>query len=208
MSSQCAPCKQSKELHINRHREIAELLRQLEELQAKQDEEKTPAKAPEFARKYSNACAPSGMTKKERKAANKAAKRAAERPKVITTAQVEFVAQALHPHIDDEVNGVAEEARLLEDPYIKLNLYYHRGTSNTREVRYRHLSRKNSDQDDHIINADEMDALVTALKLPKIEDVKTEAERKIIVQVRKLVRDDMIVEHHENEETAMRKAGR
>jgi len=75
------------------------------------------------------------MTKKERKEANKTARRAVEKPRAITSTQVEFVADALHIY-DHELDVAEVEALLIEDPDITLNLYYHRGTSNTREIRH------------------------------------------------------------------------
>ncbi|KAF2771459.1 hypothetical protein EJ03DRAFT_372806 [Teratosphaeria nubilosa] len=201
-SSECAPCRKSDEQHIKRHRDIAELLRQLDELQEQQTAPQTPKPLPE--RRQSTAYTPSPLSKKERKAANKAKKHAANRPKAITTAQVDFVENALHPPNDD-LDEAAREAELLGDPDIKLNMYFHKGTSNSREVRHRHLTRKNSSQseDDEI----ELDTALNALNVPKPENVKTEAQRKIVVAIRTAVKDDLTTLQRETEEIGMRKAG-
>lgn len=152
---------------------------------------------------------PNRLSKKDRKVAKKAAK-IASMPKVITTKDIDFVAATLHPSDhDDDANQVAEEERrLLEDPDIKLNLYYNKGTSNTREVRYRHLKHKQADAGVEIdIEESDLDALMVALKVPVPSSVKTEAERRLLKTLREAVRADMINVQKEHEQTGMRKAG-
>ncbi|KAH9820884.1 Histidine-specific methyltransferase, SAM-dependent [Teratosphaeria destructans] len=202
-SSECAPCRKSDEQHIKRHRDIAELLRQLDDLQNQNAEPQTSKTIAE--RRQSTPYIPSPLSKKERKAANKAMKHAANRPKVLTTAQVDFVEHALHPQNDD-VDEAVREAELLEDPDIKLNMYFHKGTSNSREVRHRHLTRKNSSQS-HEEDEVELDTAMSALNVPKPENVKTEAQRKIIAVIRTAVKEDLMTLQRETEETGMRKAG-
>jgi hypothetical protein len=72
-------------------------------------------------------------TKKERKAAKKAAK-ACGRVKVITTADIAFVAQTLHPEADQSQNESA--ADFYEDADIKLNLKFNNSTCTTKSDRH------------------------------------------------------------------------
>lgn len=127
-------------------------------------------------------------------------------PKVITTADLDFVAKTLHP-CDYEKDEEEEEKKLAADPDIKLNLYYHKGTSNTREIRYRHLKHKQADKGEPNIDDSELDALMTALKAPAAKAVKTKEERKLVDKLREKVRDDMNEVEREHEQIAIRKGG-
>ena len=139
--------------------------------------------------------------------AKKAAK-IAEMPKVITTADVDRVASILHPSTPVSDAAKDEERLLLGDPDITLNLYYHKGTSNTREVRFRHLKNKQADGNIEIdIEATDLDTLMAALKVPSLAAASTETERRLIKTLREAVRDDMVRVQKEHEQTVMRKAG-
>ncbi|KAK5133708.1 hypothetical protein LTR08_007462 [Meristemomyces frigidus] len=182
---------------------MAKLLHQLKELQAAQ----APHSPKILTARNEDFSTPSPLSKKDRKVAKKAAK-IADMPKVITTADIDFVANILHPCATDSDAAQEEEQRLLEDPDIILNLYYHKGTSNTREIRYRHLKHKQADGNIEIdIEASDLDALMVALKVPDVATVGTEAERRVIRTLREAVRDDMIKMQKEHEQTVMRKAG-
>ena len=200
-SHKCAPCKHSTKEHYDRHRNIASLLRQLKELRA--EHESPSPKVPIFGDE--NLSTPSPISKKDRKAAKKAAK-VADMPKVLTAAEVDLVARTLHPH-DYEMDKVEAERRLVEDPDIIDNLYFHRGTSNTREVRYRHLEHKQADKGLAIIQESEIDALLADLHVPATDKLKTKAERMAVEAIRKAVRDAMEQTATERDETTMRKAG-
>ncbi|KAK4963385.1 dynein heavy chain [Elasticomyces elasticus] len=189
--------------HEKRHREIAELLHQFKELQIPQhpDTQPTTPSTPRFPHHQVS----SPLPKKERKAARKAAK-VASMPKVITTADIEFVANVLHP--DDHDDDIDEERRLLEDPDIKLNLYYNKGTSNTRESRHRHIKGKQQKSEAELeFDVVELDAIMVGLKVPAANQAKTAAERKLIELIRTAVRDDMVNVAKEQGQTQMRKAG-
>ncbi|KAK5687194.1 hypothetical protein LTS10_001332 [Elasticomyces elasticus] len=202
-SNECAPCKHSVGQHEKRHREIAELLHQFKELQIAQhpDTQPTTPSTPRFPHHQIS----SPLPKKERKAARKAAK-LASMPKVITTADIEFVANVLHP--DDHDNDIDEERRLLEDPDIKLNLYYNKGTSNTRESRHRHIKGKQQKGEAELeFDVVELDAIMVGLKVPAATQAKTASERKLVELIRTAVRDDMVNVAKEQGQTQMRKAG-
>ncbi|KAI7426794.1 hypothetical protein KC336_g6175, partial [Hortaea werneckii] len=91
-SSECAPCKHSEEHHHQRHRKIAELLRQLQEMQSAD----TPKRSTAELLPDQDTNTPSPLSKKARKAAKKAAK-VASMAKVVTAAEISFVAESLHP---------------------------------------------------------------------------------------------------------------
>ncbi|KAK4543546.1 hypothetical protein LTR36_005441 [Oleoguttula mirabilis] len=204
-SSECAPCKHSEGEHDKRHRKIAQLIRQIEELKA----EHTPQSPKVISHQSHDLSSPTPLSKKDRKVAKKAAK-IADMPKVITTKDIDFVTETLHPcdYGDGADEATKEERRLLDDPDIQLNLYYHKGTSNTREVRYRHLKHKQVDAAVEIdIEESDLDALMAALKVPAPGSVKTEAERRLIKTLREAVRDDMVKVQKEHEQTGLRKAG-
>ncbi|KAK4574574.1 hypothetical protein LTR86_001415 [Recurvomyces mirabilis] len=148
---------------------------------------------------------PSPMSKKDRKAARKTAK-LASMPKVITTADIESVAKVLHPHNADK-DEAEEERRLLEDPDIKLNLYFFKGTSNTREARRRHLKPKVKGEQEFVIEEDELAALLVSLGVPASDQVKPAQARQLVEQIRCAVRDDLVHVAKEHEQTMMRKAG-
>ena len=203
-TSQCAPCKHSENQHDERHREIAELLHQLKDLHSQEPANEAPSVTPKTKRNQIQQTA-SPMPKKERKAAKKAAKLAGL-PKVITTADIEFVAKILHPN-DHEGDDAEEERRLLEDPDIKLNLYYHKGTSNHKEVRHRHIKRKQKGGNGFLVDDEELDGLLAEMKVPKASEVKLGEERRLVDRIRKAVENDLINVAKEQEQTQMRKAG-
>ncbi|KAI7342314.1 hypothetical protein KC336_g23235, partial [Hortaea werneckii] len=91
-SSECAPCKHSEEHHHQRHRKIAELLRQLQDMHSA-DIQRRPTAG---LRPDQDTKTPSPLSKKARKAAKKAAK-VASMAKVVTAAEISFVAESLHP---------------------------------------------------------------------------------------------------------------
>ena len=128
-SGECAPCKHSEDQHDERHRIIAKLLHQLKDFQVAQ----APQSPKVISSRDENPSTSSPVSKKDRKIAKKAAK-IAEMPKVVTTADVEIVGSVLHPCATHGDATEEEEKHLLDDPDIMLNLYYHKGTSNTREV--------------------------------------------------------------------------
>lgn len=111
-------------------------------------------------------------------------------PKVILTADIDFVDKALHPQ--DDHDEAEEERCLLDDPNIKLNLYFHKGTSNTKEVRRRHLVCKDRGETLFEVGGEEVDALLLELKVPKITKASTADEKRLVEAIRKAVEDDLI----------------
>lgn len=199
-SSECAPCRHSEEHHHQRHRKIAELLRALQEKQSAD----TPKRPTADLRQSQDTSTPSPLSKKERKAAKKAAK-VAGMAKVVTAAEINFVSEALHP--TGSTNDDAEdENSLFEDFDIKFNLYYHKGTTNTREARSRHMDNKQRKKSERNIEEGEIDALMAALKIPA-SGVDGKDQQNIIREIRDAVRDDLTRGAKEDEQTAIRKAG-
>ncbi|KAI6866062.1 hypothetical protein KC338_g4882 [Hortaea werneckii] len=199
-SSECAPCRHSEEHHHQRHRKIAELLRQLQDVQsADTPKRSTAALLPD---QETNSSSP--LSKKERKAVKKAAK-VAGMAKVVTAAEISFVAEALHPTCSAN-DDAEDENSLVEDFDIKFNLYYHKGTTNTREARNRHLDTKQRRKSEPKIEESEINTLMAALKIPT-SGFDGKDQQNLIREIRDAVRDDLTRVAKEDEQTAIRKAG-
>ena len=200
-SSECTPCKHSDAEHHKRHREIAELLHQLKELAT---EGTTKVAKHTDLQILKCSMTPSPMSKKERKVAKKAA-RLSEMPKVVSTSDVEFVARTLHPH-EFEKDEAGEERKLLDDPDIKLNLYFHKGTSNTRETRRRLIVDVRGGKHEMTVDDAELEAVMQAFG-----DVggsfKSAEQDKIAAAIRRAVKNDLIEVAKAAEATMERKAG-
>ncbi|KAI7212314.1 hypothetical protein KC333_g7184 [Hortaea werneckii] len=199
-SSECAPCRHSEEHHHQRHRKIAELLRQLQEVQSAD----IPKRATAELLPGQDASTPSPLSKKERKAAKKAAK-VAGMAKVVTAAEINFVAETLHPTCCTN-DDAEDENSLVEDFDIKFNLYYHKGTTNTREARSRHMDNKQRKKSEPNIEESEIDAFMAALRIPTT-GLDGKDQQNLIREIRDAVRDDLTRVAKEDEQTAIRKAG-
>ncbi|KAI7554853.1 hypothetical protein KC331_g256 [Hortaea werneckii] len=199
-SSECAPCRHSEEHHHQRHRKIAELLRQLQEVQSAD----TPKRPTAGLLQNQDTSASSPLSKKERKAAKKAAK-VANMAKVVTAAEISFVAETLHP-ICSTNDDAEDENSPVEDFDIKFNLYYHKGTTNTREARSRHMDIKQRKKSEPNIEESEIDAFMAALKIPT-SGLDGKDQQNLIREIRDAVRDDLTRVAKEDEQTAIRKAG-
>lgn len=199
-STQCLPCRHTEEEHEKRHRELAELLHELKQYgQVKEPSSAAAANGP------SHLATPTPLSKKERKAAKKLQKLAVL-PKVITAADIDFVAKVLHPH-DHASSEADEERRLLDDPDIKLNLYYHKGTNNTREARYRRMERLQDGSRVLVISSEEVEAVLAELKVPALAKAANATEHQLIESIRKAVHNDLLNVAKEQEMVSMRKAG-
>ncbi|KAI6840878.1 hypothetical protein KC340_g6580 [Hortaea werneckii] len=199
-SSECAPCKHSEEHHHQRHRKIAELLRQLQEMQSAD----TPKRSTAELLPDQDTNTPSPLSKKARKAAKKAAK-VASMAKVVTAAEISFVAESLHPTCSAN-DGAEDEDSLVEDFDIKFNLYYHKGTTNTREARNRHLDNKQRKKSELNVEQSEIDTLMASLKIPT-SSIDGKDQQNLVREIRDAVRDDLVRMAKEDEQTAIRKAG-
>ena len=205
-STKCMACVNSDEEHDKRHREIAELVRQLKQLQTEQSSTSQTAASPKTptSARMQRGVSESPLSKKHHKAAKKAAK-ATSRTKVITNSDVQYISDVLHP--GHRNNAEDEERRLLEDPDIRLNIYFHRGTSNTREMRHRFLKIDQAGKGSSDIEDDAMQHILSALQVPQTADAKSSAERKLINAVRLAIKEDLVHVHGEDQQTMMRKAG-
>ena len=146
-------------------------------------------------------------TKKERKAAKKS-KKVSEMPKVVSTADIDFVRKVLHPYtIDAEDEDI--ERKLLEDPDIKLNRFFHKGTSNRREIRNAFVvkDRRGSKTVDIKVEAEEMNGLLQLLDVSPITAGASAEEKAIHVKLVEKIEQNLVHVHQETEQMMMRKAG-
>jgi hypothetical protein len=203
-SSQCEPCRRGDEEHIKRHREIAEKIHELKQLRHGQ----TPASplTPRSINAFSGPTIESPLTKKGRKIIKKA-KKVSEMVKVVSSADIDFVSKVLHP-ADAEVDDLDIERQLVEDPDIYLNRFFHKGTSNTTEMRRAFVQkRKAGGKEETHVDPKELDGLLQLLNVSPLVSKSTAEERTIIADLRKKIEDDLIQEQHEKELMMMRKAG-
>lgn len=208
MSNGCDPCKAMDEAHFKRHREIAEKIHELKLL--KTDYAPLPAspltpKALNMVQSHGNFDKGSPMSKHERKEAKKARK-VAEMAKGVTTANVEFIAKILHPEDNCDVDV---EQQLLEDADIQRNLFFHKGTSNRRDVRYEFVKhdRRGNGKTTHRIESKEINGLLQLLDVSPITNFSTTEEKNITTALRKKIEEDLVQEQNEREQMLMRKAG-
>lgn len=212
-SSQCLPCHHSDEQRQRRHREIAELVHKLALLNpaasailTAQTTIQTPTSsdADGIAQGLPSDCTP--KTKKERKAAKKA-KKIADLPKALTAATVEHVGKVLRPN-DYGAEDAEIELQLLNDPEINENRFFHKGTSNQREVR--NIFVKKDRKDDKVsvrIDPEEMDGLLQLLNVSPITAGSSSEEKRIVEMLKHKIEKDLIQAQEENEGLMMRKAG-
>ncbi|KAK3716171.1 hypothetical protein LTR37_006616 [Vermiconidia calcicola] len=207
-SSQCEPCRRSNEEHTKRHREIAEKIHELKLLKAEHTLPASPLTPRAFNTSMHlltlNDNSPS--TKKERKAA-KNAKKVSEMTKVLTCTDIEFVAKVLHPN--DSIDEVELERRLLHDPDINDNRFFHKGTSNRREIRNVFVKKEKRGNGKEVLRleAEELDGILQLLNVSPITSTTSAGERTIIAELRKKIEEYYVHDQNEKELMMMRKAG-
>jgi hypothetical protein len=193
-------CKSSDEKRYLRHREIAELVKDLRTIDAEQSLSSpiTP-KAP----KFDFAVLDGSASKKDRKEAKRQAK-AADRVLEIRAKDVERIGKILHPEepVDEEF-----ERGLLVDKSIEENVYYHPQTSNTREERQIFISKDRRGKAEFKVTAAEIERIMIELKVHDMPHVKGKKERALVGRLRDKIVEDLEHEHGEARETMMRKAG-
>lgn len=193
-------CRNSDEQRYLRHREIAELVKDLRTIDAEQSLSSpiTP-KAP----KFDFAVLDGSASKKDRKEAKRQAK-AADRVLEIKSKDVERVGKILHP---EEPADEEFERNLLTDKSIEENVYYHPQTSNTREERHIFISRDRRGKAEFKVTAAEIERIMIELKVYDMCHVKGKKERALVGRLRDKIVEDLKHEHGEAGETMMRKAG-
>ena len=146
------------------------------------------------------------MTKKERKAAKKA-KKVSEMAKVVSQFDIDFVSKVLHPN-DIESEDIEIERQLVDDPDINLNRFYHKGTSNTREIRndFVKKERRGNKEETHVA-PEELEGLLQLLNISPITAATSAEEKAIITDLRKKITDDLLHVQNEKELMMMRKGG-
>ena len=148
------------------------------------------------------------MTKKERKAAKKANK-VSQMAKVLSSADIDFVSKVLHPD-ETGANEIDVERQLVEDPDIQLNRFFHKGTSNVREVRNQFVKkheRKAGGKEEPHIDPEELDGLLQLLNVSPLTSKSSVKERAIVTNLREKIEDDLIREQREKELMMQRKGG-
>ena len=147
----------------------------------------------------------SPLTKKERKAAKKAEK-ISKMAKVISSADIESVARVLHP--EDPEDDLEIERQLVDDLDIQLNKFFHKGTSNTTEMRRAFVKkRKTGRKEEPHVDPEDLDGLLQLLDVSPATSRSTAGERTIIVELRKKIEGDLVKVQHEKELMMDRKAG-
>ena len=144
--------------------------------------------------------------KKERKAAKKAGK-IARLPKILTAADIEHIGKVLHPN-DHDADERELELKLLNDPDIKDNRFFHKGTSNLREVRNIFVKKdRKGDKVTFRVEAEEMEGLLQLLNVSPITTSSSSEEKKLVEELKAKIEADLGQAQKEMEELQMRKAG-
>jgi hypothetical protein len=192
-------CKSSDEKRYFRHREIAELVKDLRTIDAEQS---VSSPVTPRASKFDFAVLDGSTSKKDRKEAKRQAK-AAGRVLEIRARDVERIGEILHPGepVDEEF-----ERNLLMDKSIESNMYYNPATS-SREDRQIFISQDRRGKAELKITDAEIERIMTELKVHDMCHVKGKKERALVGRLRDKVVEDLKHEHGEARETMMRKAG-
>ena len=193
-------CKSSDQKRYLRHREIAELVKDLRTIDA---EESLSSPITPKAPKFDFAVLDGSASKKDRKEAKRLAK-AADRVLEIKAKDVERISKILHPGepVDEEF-----ERGLLMDKSIEENVYYHPQTSNNREERHIFISHDRRGKAEFKVTAAEIERIMIELRVHDTSHVKGKKERALVGRLRDKIVEDLEHEHGEARETMIRKAG-
>lgn len=199
-SAVCMGCRGSDEQRYNRYKEIAELVKYLRT--ATNEQSLSSPKTPTF-HKFDHAVRDGSTSKRERKEAKRQAK-AADRVLVIKAKDIERIGKILHPEepVDEEF-----ERALLMDRSIENNMYYHPGTSNSREERDRFISEERRGKAQLKLSDAEINRIMAELGFPDLSKVKSKEERVILGRLQEKIAEDLMHDHNEARDTMQRKAG-
>ncbi|SMQ54372.1 unnamed protein product [Zymoseptoria tritici ST99CH_3D7] len=220
-SSRCSACKKTDEQHEKRHRDIAEILARIEKLKA--DEEAiammllgspTATKSPRTPLTATALNIVEGVdeptpgldtprtTKRERKKAKKATK-ALTRDKVVTSADILRVAEALHPQAQTVKNELGEQTfdELTEDLEIRKNLKFNKSTCNTKSAR-RDFKKEEMSIDPET-TASETERLLDVFQ---VNGKAMGKEGELVSELIEAIRKDLTHHHDELQNTARNKA--
>lgn len=127
--------------------------------------------------------------------------------KVLTSTDIEIVAKVLHPN--DYIDEVELERRLLDDPDINDNRFFHKGTSNRREIRNVFVKKEKRGNGKEVLHleAEELDGILQLLNVSPITGTTPAGERTIIAELRKKIEEYYVHDQNEKELMMMRKAG-
>lgn len=204
-SSRCSACKTTDEQHEKRHREVAELIAKINKLKAEEEEaglEPATPRTPLTARALNGVDGTAEettprTTKKERKKLKKAVK-ASERDKVVTSADILFVADTLHPKFEQENDeATAEGAELAEDLDIRMNLKFQNSTCNTKTARSDFIKKE------RVMDLEESKAEVDRLLATFEMNPKASGrEGKLVGELAAAIQNDLVHYHDELRTTA------
>jgi hypothetical protein len=193
-------CIGSDEQRYNRYKGIAELVKDLRTFNDEQS--LSSPHTPSFS-KFDHAVLDGSVSKKDRKEAKKQAK-ASDRVRTIRAKDIERIGMILHP----EKSGDEEiEHALLVDKSIQNNMYYHPGTSNSREERQVFIGHERRCKAELKVTDAEIDRIMTELKIHDISHVKCKKERALVGRLHEKIVEDLKHDHGEARDTMMRKAG-
>lgn len=193
-------CNGSDEQRLKRHREIAELIQELEQLKKNSQNKSTPETP--LNQHIHKPDLNGSSTKKARKEAKRAAK-AAEREPIVTSKRIAEISHILHP--EDTVDDEREFARsLLLDKSIENNVFYHAGTANSREMRLRFISQERNGFSEPKLTDEELDKILVKLEVPNAEG---KSQRAIMKTLREKIAVDFEHNHREEQGMMSRKAG-
>lgn len=127
--------------------------------------------------------------------------------KVVSSADVDFVATVLHPE-EPEWDDIEIERQLVDDPDVQLNRFFHKGTSNTTEMRRAFVkTRKTAGKEVAHVDPEELNGLLQLLNVSPITTKSTMEERKLVQDLLKKIEEDLIKEQREKELMMIRKGG-
>lgn len=192
-------CKGSDEQRRSRHKEIAELVKELRIID-KENFPTTPSSSTSL--KFDPATLDGSASKKERKE-QKRRERAASRTPVVREGDIEHIGQILYPGKSRD-----EDFRkyLLMDESINDNLYYHPDTSSSRQERLRFFSHERSGKVEIKLSDEEMNRIMTELKVFDSAHNKNKKERDIVNNLKEKINEDAVHDQREAQEFWKRKA--
>lgn len=221
-SSRCQACKTTDEQREKRHREIAEILAKIRKFKLEEEAAamevlgsplmprtpRTPLTAKALNTMGSgDAVSPFTLdvpksSKKERKAAKRAAK-VQDRDKVVTMADIAFVAKTLHPEPEkEEMQADAAMEATGDDADIKENLKFNSTTWNTKSDRHEYIIKERGGK--YVVEEAEIERLLGVFE---VDPQATGREKVLVDELAVAIKSDLVHAHDELANTARQKAG-
>lgn len=205
-SHQCNACRNADDAHEQRHRYIAEILRQIDDLVAR---EAAPYTRREALAAIAEPFPGTPAKKKDKKAAKKAAK-ALARPKVVNTADIKRVNDAIHPtkitkedgRVDIDTSGLSADGKAAVEATSSIF------PEVAKPWNYSDWDVSNESNDS--LSADikpELGCIMTVLSVHPPSKTKSKKLKSLAVDVYHRVKEDLLQIRKEEAETMKRKAG-